>query len=155
MFQKAPAEPVYGANPPVSAMSDDVETVVGPSVNVEGDFSSEGNILVKGIVSGSVRTSKLLTVEPGAKILANVRAGDAVISGEVRGNIKTDNRLELTGSARVAGDIDCKVLVVEAGALMSGKVSMKGVEGEEREKKTMVSRLKPKMTEKDEKEFIA
>ena len=26
---------------------DEVETVVGPSVHVEGDFSSEGNILVK------------------------------------------------------------------------------------------------------------
>ena len=26
---------------------DEVETIVGPSVNVEGDFASEGNIVVK------------------------------------------------------------------------------------------------------------
>jgi hypothetical protein len=32
---------------------DEVETVVGPSVNVEGDFASEGNIVVKGTVAGS------------------------------------------------------------------------------------------------------
>ncbi|MBU1895522.1 polymer-forming cytoskeletal protein, partial [Patescibacteria group bacterium] len=54
-----------------SSVHDDVETVVGPSVTVEGDFASEGRILVKGTVCGSVATSKLLTVEVGAKILAN------------------------------------------------------------------------------------
>jgi cytoskeletal protein CcmA (bactofilin family) len=63
---------------------DEVETVVGPSVNVEGDFASEGNIVVKGTVSGSVATSKFLLVEQGAKIVANVRAGSAKISGEVK-----------------------------------------------------------------------
>ncbi len=107
---------------------DEVETVVGPSVHVEGDFVSEGHIVVKGIVSGSVLTSKHLQVEQGAKIFANVKAGSATISGEVKGNIKVQDKLELTSTAQVAGDIDCQVLVVEAGALLLGKVSMKGVE---------------------------
>lgn len=108
--------------------SDEVETVVGPSVHVEGDFASEGNILVKGIVSGNVKTSQRLTVEGGAKIFANVKAGQAIISGEIKGNVKVDGQLELTGTARVAGDITCEVLVIEAGALIHGKVSMKGIQ---------------------------
>ena len=108
--------------------ADEVETVVGPSVVVEGDFASEGNILVKGTVSGSVKTARLLTVEPGAKIMANVRAGDAIEAGEVRGNIKVDQQLELTASARVLGDVQCQVLVVAAGALLQGKIGMKGLE---------------------------
>lgn len=109
---------------------DDVETVVGPSVVVEGDFASEGNILVKGTVSGNVKTARLLTVEAGAKILANVKAGDALVAGEVRGNMKVDQQLELTASAKVLGDIQCQVLVIAAGALVHGKVSMKGLENE-------------------------
>ena len=117
----APEAPYRGA--------DEVETVVGPSVVVEGDFASEGNILVKGTVSGSVKTARLLTVEPGAKIMANVRAGDAIVAGEVRGNVKVDQQLELTASARVLGDVQCQVLVIAAGALLQGKVSMKGLEG--------------------------
>ncbi|MEK7644094.1 MAG: polymer-forming cytoskeletal protein [Patescibacteria group bacterium] len=111
--------------------ADEVETVVGPSVVVEGDFVSEGNILVKGTVSGSVKTARLLTVENTAKIMANVRAGDAVISGEVHGNIKVEQQLELTASSKVIGDISCQVLVVAAGAQLQGKISMKGLEGEE------------------------
>ncbi|MFA7245367.1 MAG: polymer-forming cytoskeletal protein [Candidatus Magasanikbacteria bacterium] len=111
-----------------SNQEDQVETVVGPSVVVEGDFVSEGNILVKGTVSGNVKTGRLLTVEEGAKILANVKAGDAVVSGEVQGNVKVEGRLELTSSARLLGDISCATLVIEAGALLQGKVSMDGIE---------------------------
>ena len=126
MFQKQ--EPKVEELVQVRQEPDTVETVVGPSVHVEGDFSSEGNILVKGSVSGNVKTAQLLTVEEGAKISANVKAGEAIVSGEISGNLKVAERVELKASARVAGDISCKVLSVEAGALLHGKISMKGIE---------------------------
>jgi len=107
---------------------DTVETVVGPSVNVEGDFASEGNIVVKGSVAGSVHTSKHLVVEPGARIMANVRAGSAQIAGEVKGNMKIKEDLEILATARILGDIEVKVLAVEPGALIFGKISMPGME---------------------------
>ncbi|MDO8499763.1 MAG: polymer-forming cytoskeletal protein [bacterium] len=110
---------------------DEVDTVVGPSVNVEGDFASEGNIIVKGTVSGSVHTSRHLLVEPGAKIMANVRAGSAHIAGDVKGNIKIKESLELSATARVIGDIEAKILAVEPGALIYGKISMPGLESSE------------------------
>lgn len=108
--------------------SDDIETVVGPSVNVEGDFASEGNIIVKGSVAGSVHTSRHLSVEPGAKIMANVRAGSAVIAGDVRGNIKVKDTLELSATAKVVGDIEAAILKIDSGALLFGKVSMPGLQ---------------------------
>lgn len=145
MFQK----PVHDLPPHLSQPGhehDEVETVVGPSVHVEGDFASEGNMLIKGMVSGNVRTSKLLTAEAGSKIMANVRAGSAVISGAVRGNVKVEDRLEVTASAQIAGDVDCTVLVVEAGAKIHGKVSMKGLEMDlpKPEKKPGLLMRKPK-----------
>lgn len=106
---------------------DEVDTVVGPSVKVEGDFSSEGNMVIKGDVTGSVTTSKLLTAEEGSTIMANVQARDAVIAGRVKGNVVVADQLEITNTAQIMGDISCAVLVVEAGAQMSGKISMKGV----------------------------
>ena len=125
---------------------DDVETVVGPSVNVEGDFASEGNIVVQGTVSGSVKTSKLLTVEQGAKIFANVHAGNAMVSGSIKGNIKIDDRLDLSSTAQIGGDVMCSVLSVEAGALIHGKITMSGVEIEnpKAEKKLGLGRSKAK-----------
>ena len=129
MFQKpSPEIALSRKDNDYNKQHDDVETIVGPSVQVEGDFSSEGNILVKGVVSGSVRTSKLFTSEKGSKVLASIKAGNAIISGAVKGNVKVDERLEITASAQVSGDIECKILVVEAGALLRGKITMKGVE---------------------------
>ncbi len=122
-------EPVVPAQR--AELSDDVETVVGPSVTVEGDFASEGNIIVKGTVAGSVHTSRHLSVEQGAKIMANVRAGSAKIAGEVKGNMKVKESLELTATAKIVGDIEVKVLVMEAGALIYGKVVMPGLEAAE------------------------
>lgn len=146
IFQKQPQrnilesdEPEMVSNSPKS-MPDEVETVVGPSVNVEGDFASEGNIIVKGTVSGSVYTSKHLSVEPGAKIIANVRAGSATISGEVKGNMKVKETLELTSTSKVLGDIDVKTLTVESGALVYGKITMPGVEMAEKSTRTRQTR---------------
>lgn len=130
MFQK-PVTDSESMSSYSAPQQDDVETIVGPSVHVEGDFASEGNILVKGSVSGNVKTSKLLTVEHGAKILANVRSGNAHISGEIKGNVRIEERLELTASAQILGDITCAVLVVEPGALIQGKINMKGISMDE------------------------
>lgn len=142
MFKKTATEASFSATntPATSSAHDDVETVVGPSVKVEGDFSSEGNILVKGIVSGSVKTSKLLTVEKGAQIFANVKAGSATISGNIKGNVKISDQLELHDTAQIMGDMECKILSVAAGALLQGKISMKGIsiaeKQEDKEEKT-------------------
>lgn len=147
MFQKTSPKEEYIPNSDHS--SDEVETVVGPSVNVEGDFSSEGNIVVKGTVSGSVNTSRLLTVEDGAKIFANVKAGNAHISGSVKGNVKVNDRLDLSATAQISGDIVCKVLTVESGALIQGKISMKGLDIEDKQAKKLST---TKFKTKDEEE---
>ncbi len=147
MFQKHQPQPVVELNRPAAHATDDVETVVGPSVRVEGDFASEGNIVVKGTVCGNVKTSKMLTVENGAKIFANVKAENAVISGGIKGNVKITERLELTETAQVYGDIECKILSIAPGALVYGKVTMKGItlvdENERKEeKKRFLGKLK-------------
>lgn len=104
----------------------EVETIVGPSVKVEGDFNSQGNVLIQGIVSGNVKTDKYLQVEEGAKIMASVRADSVKVSGEVQGNIRAKNTLELTPTARVIGDIEAKTLIIAPGAILHGKCGMLG-----------------------------
>lgn len=103
---------------------EEVETIVGPSVKVEGDFVSEGNIVIEGQVSGKIKTSKQLRVEEGAKVSADVTAESALISGEVRGNIKLMSTLELTPTAKIFGDVTTKTLIVNAGAVLHGQCLM-------------------------------
>ncbi len=100
------------------------ETVVGPSVKIQGDLNSEGNIKIEGMVNGKVKTSQSVFIVPGAKITADVLAGNAVIGGEILGNIKISGHLVLQGTAKISGDITCSVLRVEDGAQFSGKCTM-------------------------------
>jgi cytoskeletal protein CcmA (bactofilin family) len=102
------------------------ETVVGPSVKIQGDLNSEGNIKIEGQVAGKVKTSQSVFVIPGAKIAADILAGNAIIGGEIQGNLKITGHLILQGTARILGDISCSILRVEDGAQFSGKCSMQG-----------------------------
>lgn len=130
-----------------AAVTDDtVETIVGPSVEVEGDFNSKGNMVVQGTVAGNVRTEKNLRVERGAKILANVFAQNAKISGEIRGNIKASDTLELTPTAIVVGDVESATLVIAAGAILHGKCMMPGSHVTEAKATAKSSRARTRQT---------
>jgi cytoskeletal protein CcmA (bactofilin family) len=100
------------------------ETVISASVKLEGDFVSQGNVLIEGIVEGSLRTDKNLKVGERASITADVAAQNATVAGEVRGNVTVAERLELEPTARVMGDVRTKVLVVASGATINGSVTM-------------------------------
>jgi len=99
----------------------EVETIIGPSVKVEGDFAAAGDVVVEGAVNGNLKTERHLRVGEQAKIAANVNAGSAVVAGEVIGNITVRENLEITGTGKIFGDIKTKVLTIAAGAVINGK----------------------------------
>ncbi|MFA6227687.1 MAG: polymer-forming cytoskeletal protein [Patescibacteria group bacterium] len=102
----------------------ETDTIIGPSVKVEGDFITEGNIIVEGMICGTIKTSKNLKVGPDSKIFANIGAENALVAGEIQGNINIKNKLELTSTARIYGDIKTGILSIAGGALVNGKCTM-------------------------------
>lgn len=100
------------------------ETVIAASVKLEGDFQSQGNVLIEGVVEGSLKTERDLRVGERARISADVHAANATIAGEVRGNVVVAERLELEPTARLHGDVRTKILVVASGATVNGKLTM-------------------------------
>lgn len=100
------------------------ETVIGSSVEVEGNFVGQGDVIVEGSVKGSLKTKGNLKVGSGAKIKAEVEAVNAFVAGEIKGNVKARERLELTESAKIFGNVETKVLSVKPGAVLNGKCQM-------------------------------
>jgi len=107
-----------------SKSSKNIETIIGPSVKVEGDFFGEGDVVVEGIVTGNLKTKNHLKVMEGAKIQAEIEARSAFIAGEILGNITVSEELELTSSAKVKGDLNTNLISIEKGAIVNGKISM-------------------------------
>jgi len=102
------------------------DTIIAHGVRVEGDFVSQGGVLIEGEVSGSIQTAGDLRVGTDAKIRADVTAANAVVAGEVRGNISIADRLELLETARIIGDVTVNILSVSPGAQINGKITMDG-----------------------------
>lgn len=102
------------------------ETIIAHGVRVEGEFVSEGNVVIEGDVQGTIRANGDLRVGDAAHIAADVTAGNAVVAGEVRGNMQVAGRLELLASSKIIGDVSAEVLSVAAGAQVNGRVTMDG-----------------------------
>ena len=105
------------------------ESIVGPSVKIDGDLKSQGNLRIDGTVTGKVKTTQNLFVGESAHITADVEAENAVISGIVQGNVKVSGALLLGKNGRLMGDMVCGTLQVEEGAYFAGKCSMKDTQG--------------------------
>lgn len=116
-------------------VSREVETVIGPSVKVEGNFVGEGNIVVEGTVHGMLKTRHNLRVGKDAKIKADVQAANLYVAGEIRGNVKVSEKAELSSTARILGNLETKVLSIETGATLHGKCIMVTEPGEQAAKK--------------------
>jgi len=101
----------------------ELETIIGPSVKIKGNFSSNGNIQIEGTLSGSLETSGDIKVGQEAKIQANIIAGNILVAGQITGTIKATN-VVLTASAKITGDIETKALTIEEGATFNGKCAM-------------------------------
>lgn len=100
------------------------ETTIGPAVKVEGDLNAIGNVIIEGILNGSVKTDKDLSIGVKAEITANIKAQNAIISGNVKGRITIAQHIELTATANVEGDISTSTITIEEGAKINGKLVM-------------------------------
>jgi cytoskeletal protein CcmA (bactofilin family) len=100
------------------------ETIIAEGVKVEGDFTSQGNVVIDGNVSGNVSASGDIIIGERAHIDADVKAMNASISGTVKGSIKIEERLELLESACIEGDIEARIVSMAPGCQMNGKLTM-------------------------------
>lgn len=105
-----------------------VETIIGPSVKLEGEFEGNGDIIVEGVVLGNLKTKNNLRIGKNAKIKADIEAQNAYIAGEVSGSLKIQGGLELTSTAKVIGDVEVKMIAIEKGAYFNGKINMAAVQ---------------------------
>jgi cytoskeletal protein CcmA (bactofilin family) len=109
----------------------DVETIIGSTVKVDGNFVGAGDIVVEGHISGTLKTSKNLRVGETAVIKADVEAAGIIVAGEIRGHVACSGRIELLATGKIFGNVDTQTIAVAHGAVLHGKVSMAGHESVE------------------------
>ncbi len=100
------------------------ETIIGPSVRVEGDFKGDGDLIIEGMLVGTLNTKNNLKIGENAVLEASIKANNAFIAGRVKGNITIKGKLDITSSAVILGDIKAGLISIESGAVVQGNLSM-------------------------------
>lgn len=98
-----------------------VTCAIAKGTKIEGNFQSAENIRLDGAVVGEVRCDKKLVMGEGSRLEGKVFANDAVIMGQVEGDLTVAGVLHLTASARVKGNITTRHLIVDEGAQYEGQ----------------------------------
>jgi cytoskeletal protein CcmA (bactofilin family) len=95
-------------------------TVLGPDAVFKGELQFEKGVKVLGCFEGSIQTKGRLLVAQGAKMKADVHAGDIEVEGDIQGNLTTTNKVKLKASAKLHGDLRTARLEVNEGAVFVG-----------------------------------
>ena len=91
---------------------------------IEGKYTFSGTVMLNGKLKGEISTNDTLIVGEKGVVNADIRAGQVLVSGEVVGNVQATERVELKRTARMFGDVEAPVIVVEEGVLFEGHCRM-------------------------------
>jgi cytoskeletal protein CcmA (bactofilin family) len=65
-----------------------------------------------------------LTMGPASRLDGNIVAREAVIAGEVNGDISAFDRIEVAKSASIVGDLSTSKILIEEGAYFKGGIEI-------------------------------
>jgi cytoskeletal protein CcmA (bactofilin family) len=103
--------------------NNDINAIASGST-LQGDLTSDSDVRIDGHLTGSVKTKGRLVLGEGGVIEGEVNCKNAIIAGELKATINTEELLTLKSTAKLSGEIVSAQLAIEPGAIFSGKCSM-------------------------------
>ncbi len=99
-------------------------TIIGAGITIEGEITTDEDVLVQGTVRGKLNAKDGVVVEHGGVVEADVTGGPLTVSGSVTGNISSTDRVDLQPGARVVGNVKATRITIADGAQFKGNVDM-------------------------------
>ena len=105
----------------------EVDSLIGMSARIEGDLCFTGGLRIDGEVHGNVfggdGGDSVLVISEQARIEGDVHCATLVVNGYIAGNVFATQLLELQPKARIVGDVHYKLLEMQGGAMVTGKLT--------------------------------
>jgi cytoskeletal protein CcmA (bactofilin family) len=99
-------------------MDSKIAGLIDQGTELKGDLTFKGAFRIEGHFKGTINSDSLLIIGERGKVEADVKVGQVVINGEIRGNVQASERVEIHSKGRVYGTIQTPKLVVEEGAYL-------------------------------------
>ncbi|MGC3999756.1 MAG: polymer-forming cytoskeletal protein [Anaeromyxobacter sp.] len=111
----------------VPTATGDLNALLGRGSEFEGKLTFEGTVRIDGKFTGTIVTNDVLVVGEGAKISAEITCGTIIVHGEITGNVRAKNAVELHHPAKMRGNLETPSLMIEKGVVFEGQCKMDGI----------------------------
>lgn len=111
----------------MSQRSGEVHTLLGKGSEFEGKLTFEGQVRIDGKFNGQIVTKDVLVIGDGARVQAEIQAGTVIINGQVEGNVKATQIIELKTPGRVKGNLETPSLSMDRGVIFEGSLKMENL----------------------------
>lgn len=120
-----PPEPAVTKPPAPQEFSSRSTAVIGKTIKIKGTISGEENLIIEGQVDGSVDLPKNdLTIGESGKVTADLDAKVVKVDGQVTGDISGAEKVIISKSGTVKGNIVAPRVTLEDGAKFKGSIDM-------------------------------
>jgi cytoskeletal protein CcmA (bactofilin family) len=107
--------------PPVGAQS-----TIGKTLFIKGEITGSGSVKIEGKVEGSIKLpDDRVTVGRDGRVSAHITAQDIVVFGQVLGNCKASDHLDIHSEGSLCGDVVVSRISIEEGAYLTGGIEIR------------------------------
>ncbi|HSA94502.1 MAG TPA: polymer-forming cytoskeletal protein [Acidobacteriota bacterium] len=112
MFPDSPVPAAHGAG-----------TRIGSTTTVHGDLEAHEDLTVEGRFQGKITLpSATLTIARGARVEGEVKVRSLVLNGEMKGPVAAGERVQISETGVMEGDITTSKITVSNGARFVGAI---------------------------------
>ena len=98
---------------------------LGASLHVKGEITGNEDLSIDGSVEGLIQLEeRKLTIGASARVTADVIAREVVVYGNVKGNLRARDRIEIKKDGSVVGDLTTARIMIEDGAYFKGSIEI-------------------------------
>ena len=115
---------MFGKEPENQNMAGGQTSILAQGCKFDGKIEVRGTLRIEGEFKGDIGTPESLVIGKTGVVHAKVRVKNAIIGGQLFGNIVAENKIELQSGSHVEGDIKTKRLVIDEGVFFEGNCAM-------------------------------
>lgn len=114
----------------MSDANNEFPTTLGADAVFKGQLQFKKGVRLLGRFDGEITSGGQLLIAEGANLTGDVKASSIRVEGKVKGNLDAETKVQLSGTARLEGDLQTQRLEVSEGAVLIGRVVV-GVNGKD------------------------
>lgn len=99
---------------------------LGKTIRFNGTISGADDVVIDGEVEGTIQLgAHQVVVGPHGNVAADVQARELVVHGKLKGNAQARDRIEVSRTGSVLGDLAMARISIEDGAFMQGRIDIR------------------------------